>query len=194
MIREKPVRLKLRGEEMDGRISYYSPYLMKKRREAELPGSKGQVLLELKNFDISSLLMIGEKVLAEGSGFDHYASLRALQDQLSLDEGCILACGNCQYFLFSGMARDMSNGSRGYCLHGKLGKNLRPGDICEIFYNCHHFSYGPGEEREEFRLKWKKSLVARNRKQVARGEKTLPERPFPMDLPEDLDPPRPPEP
>ena len=190
MIREKRVKVSAKGEEIEGTISYYSPYLMKKRREAELPGNRGQVLLELKNFDISSILMVGEEVLAEGEGFDHYASFRELQRQLEAKEAFIQSCGNCRFFLFSGMARDMSNGSRGYCLHGKLGQNLRPGDIREIFHFCHHFSYGPDLEREAHRRKWRKSLVARNREQVARGEKKAPGAQHPFDRPGEADPPQ----
>jgi len=194
MIREKIVRILLQGEELEGTVSYYSPYLMKKRREAELPGKGGRVLLELKNFNISSILMLRDRVMAEAEGYDHYASFRELQHQLDKVEGRIQACANCSYFLFSGMARDMSNGSRGYCLHGKLGINLKPADVREIFQYCHHFSYGPGKERDDFRLKWKKSLVARNLEQAARGEKRLPGIEFPLKAPESPEPPRPPEP
>ena len=64
----------------------------------------------------------------------------------------------------------------------------------EIFHYCHHFSYGPEREREEFRLKWKKSLVARNLEQAARGEKRLPGLDFPLKAPENPKSPRPPEP
>jgi len=194
MIREKKVRVQLGGEEIQGTVSYYSPYLMKKRREAELPGKGGRVLLELRNFDIASILMVGDRVLAEGEGYDHYASFRELQSQLDRDGGRIQACANCAYFLFSGMARDMSNGSRGYCLHGKEGKNLKPSDVREIFHYCHHFSYGPGSERDEFRLKWKKSLVARNLEQAARGEKKLPGMELPLSPPIRPKAHRPPEP
>lgn len=193
MIREKKVRIQLGGEEIMGIVSYYSPYLMKKRREAELPGKGGRVLLELSNFDISSILMVGERVLAEGEGYDHYASFRELQSQLDKSGGRIHSCANCSYFLFSGMARDMSNGSRGYCLHGKLGKNLKPSDVREIFHYCHHFSYGPDRERDAFRLKWRKSLVARNLEQAARGEKRLPGLDFPLNPPQNSKNPRPPE-
>lgn len=189
MIREKNIRVHVKGEEIEGIVSYYSPYLMKKRREAELPGKGGRVLLELRNFDISSILMVGDRVLAEGEGYDHYASFRELQRQLAKIDGRIQSCANCSYFLFSGMARDMSNGSRGYCLHGKLGQNLRPGDIREIFHYCHHFSYGPEQEREAHRRKWRKSLVARNREQVARGEKKAPGASRPLDRPQ-ADPPQ----
>ncbi len=194
MIREKMVRVDLAGEEIEGTVSYYSPYLMKKRREAELPGKGGRVLLELSNFDISSILMVDGMVLAEGEGYDHYASFRELQKQLAKGKGRIHSCANCSYFLFSGMARDMSNGSRGYCLHSKLGKNLKPSDVREIFHYCHHFSYGPDGEREAFRLKWKKSLIARNLEQAARGEKKLPGMTFPLETPENPESPSPPEP
>jgi len=194
MIREKNIRVHVKGEEIEGIVSYYSPYLMKKRREAELPGKGGRVLLELRNFDISSILMVGDRVLAEGEGYDHYASFRELQRQLAKIDGRIQSCANCSYFLFSGMARDMSNGSRGYCLHSKLGKNLIPSDVREIFHYCHHFSYGPDREREDFRLKWKKSLVARNLELAARGEKKLPGMNFPLKAPENPKAPRQPEP
>ncbi len=182
------------GEEIEGTVSYFSPYLMKKRREAELPGKGGRVLLELSNFDISSILIVDGKVMAEGEGYDHYASFRELQKQLVKRDGRIQSCANCSYFLFSGMARDMSNGSRGYCLHSKLGQNLKPTDVREIFHYCHHFSYGPDREREEFRLKWKKSLIARNLERAARGEKKLPGLVFPFEPPENPETSRPPEP
>ncbi len=161
MIREKQVRIRQGEDEISGTISYFSPYLMKKRREAELPGHDRLLLLELKSFDISSILMVKKTVMAEGRGYDHYDSFRCLQSELADMDSVILACGNCQYFLFSGMARDMSNGSRGYCLHGKLGQNLRPKDIREIFHCCAYFEYGPKEEREAFRRRWKTSLIER---------------------------------
>ena len=101
------------------------------------------------------------EVLAEGRGYDHYDSFHCLQSQLEDHDTMILACGNCKYFLFSGMARDMSNGSRGYCLHGRLGQNLRPKDIREIFHLCEEFSFGPKAEREEYRRLWKTSLIER---------------------------------
>jgi len=194
MIREKKIRVRLAGEEIVGTVSYYSPYLMKKRREAELPGKGGRVLLELSNFDIASILTVKDKVLAEGEGYDHYASFRELQRQLDASGGTLLSCANCSYFLFSGMARDMSNGSRGYCLHSKLGRNLKPSDVREIFQYCHHFSYGPGREREAFRLKWKKSLIARNIERAARGEKKLPGLALPLERSKNPETPRPPEP
>jgi hypothetical protein len=161
MIREKLVRIRQGGQEFTGTLSYFSPFLMKKRREAELPGRGGELFLELKSFDISSLLMVKQEVLAEGRGYDHYDSFQCLQAQLDEQGAEILSCGNCQFFLFSGMARDMSNGSRGYCLHGRLGQNLRPRDIREIFHCCEYFEYGPKDEREAFRQRWRTSLMAR---------------------------------
>ena len=161
MIREKQVRIQWNGTEMTGTISYYSPFLMKKRREAEVMGQERMRLMDLKSFDIASILIAKDDVLAEGRGYDHYDSFCGLQEQLGVDDGKILACGNCKFFLFSGMARDMSNGSRGYCLHGKLGQNLRPRDIREIFHTCEYFEFGPRDEREEFRREWKTSLIER---------------------------------
>jgi hypothetical protein len=162
MIREKQVRIRKDDEEVSGTISYFSPYLMKKRREAELSGHDRRLFfLELKSFDIASILMVKSEVLAEGRGYDHYDSFRSLQDDLAGAKAVILSCANCRYFLFSGMARDMSNGSRGYCLHGKLGQNLRPKDIREIFHSCAYFEYGPKDEREAFRQRWKTSLMER---------------------------------
>ncbi|MCP4545726.1 MAG: hypothetical protein GY835_04555 [bacterium] len=161
MIREKKIRINKCGEEVDGTISYFSPYLMKKRREAELPGNNKQVLLELKSFDIASTLIVDQEVLAEGRGYDHYDSFHCLQSQVEEEDTMILACGNCKFFLFSGMARDMSNGSRGYCLHGRLGQNLRPKDIREIFHCCNEFTFGPKAEREAYRRLWKTSLIER---------------------------------
>ena len=161
MIREKKVRIQRDDEEFTGTISYFSPYLMKKRREAELPGHNRKLLLELKSFDIASTLVAKSTVLAEGRGYDHYDSFHCLQSQLSESGTVIQACGNCRFFLFSGMARDMSNGSRGYCLHGRLGQNLRPKDIREIFHCCEYFEFGPKDEREAFRRRWKISLMER---------------------------------
>jgi hypothetical protein len=169
MIREKKVRIRQEDREFTGTISYYSPYLMKKRREAELPGNNHELLLELKSFDISSLMMVKGSVMAEGRGYDHYDSFQRLQEQMDLQDAEIQACGNCRYFLFSGMARDMSNGSRGYCLHGRLGQNLRPKDIREIFHLCEAFEFGPAGEREEFRQRWKTSLMARPMSERPRG-------------------------
>ena len=180
MIREKKVRINQEDREYTGTLSYFSPYLMKKRREAELPGHNHELLLELKSFDIASLLVVKGDVMAEGRGYDHYDSFQCLQGQMSEQSAVIQACGNCQFFLFSGMARDMSNGSRGYCLHGRLGQNLRPRDIREIFHVCEHFEFGPKDEREAFRQRWKTSLMAR----------PMSERPRPnqmSDLPEDPD-------
>jgi len=162
MIREKQVRIRKGDEEFTGTISYFSPFLMKKRREAELAGHDRRLfLLELKSFDIASILVVKKQVLAEGRGYDHYDSFRCLQEDLDNSQAIIQACANCRYFLFSGMARDMSNGSRGYCLHGKLGQNLRPKDIREIFHSCAYFDFGPKEEREAFRQRWKTSLMER---------------------------------
>jgi hypothetical protein len=178
MIREKQVRIHWQGQEQTGTISYYSPFLMKKRREAEVKGQEHMRLMDLKSFDIASILIAKEEVLAEGRGYDHYDSFCGLQEQIGTQEGKILACGNCKYFLFSGMARDMSNGSRGYCLHGKLGQNLRPRDIREIFHCCEYFQFGPRDAREEFRRRWKTSLIERPLDQRPRlgkqGEGLLP--------------------
>jgi len=181
MIREKLVRVRKKGQEFTGTLSYFSPFLMKKRREAELPGRGGELFLELKSFDIASLLMVRSEVLAEGRGYDHYDSFQCLQAQLDEQGAEILSCGNCQYFLFSGMARDMSNGSRGYCLHGRLGQNLRPRDIREIFHYCEYFEYGPKDEREAFRQRWRTSLMARPMDQRPRADQHY------ADLPEDPD-------
>jgi hypothetical protein len=175
MIREKQVRVLIDGKECTGTISYFSPYLMKKRREAELPGRDRGILLELKSFDIASILVVKDTVLAEGRGYDHYASFVSLQEQIDKLGARILACGNCRYFLFSGMARDMSNGSRGYCLHGRLGQNLRPRDIREIFHSCAYFDHGPGEEREAFRVAWKQSLMERPMDQRPRPDWPMPD-------------------
>jgi hypothetical protein len=190
MIREKQVRVLYGSDECTGTISYYSPYLMKKRRESELPGRDRQMLLELKSFDIASILLIKNEVLAEGRGFDHYDSFRALQAQIETKSARILACGNCRYFLFSGMARDMSNGSRGYCLHGKEGKNLRPRDIREIFHSCEYFDHGPKKEREQVRKRWKQSLMARPMDQRPRAS-TVQGEFFAEEHREDPDPPLP---
>jgi len=172
MIREKKVRVRLDREEREctGTISYFSPYLMKKRRESELPGHDRAVMLELKSFYISSILVVGSNVMAEGRGYDHYDSFSALQEQFARHEGRILSCGNCRFFLCSGMARDMSNGSRGYCLQGKLGQNLRPRDIRDIFHYCEYFEFGPQSEREAFRQQWKQSLMERPFDQRPRPE------------------------
>lgn len=180
MIREKKVRVQQDDREFTGTISYFSPYLMKKRREAELPGHNRELFLELKSFDIASLLMVNRNVMAEGRGFDHYDSFQCMQNQLSEMGAVIQACGNCQYFLFSGMARDMSNGSRGYCLYKRLGQNLRPRDIREIFHVCEYFENGPKDEREAFRQRWKTSLMARpldQRPRPDRPRQDLPDRP-----------------
>jgi len=172
MIREKQVRIRQGEEEFGGTISYFSPYLMKKRREAELSGHDRKLFfLELKSFDIASILVVKKQVLAEGRGYDHYDSFRNLQDDLGPSQAVIQSCGNCRFFLFSGMARDMSNGSRGYCLHGKLGQNLRPKDIREIFHTCAYFEYGPKEEREAFRQQWKTSLMERPLSQRPRRDR-----------------------
>lgn len=188
MIREKMVRVRQGDEEFTGTISYFSPYLMKKRREAELPGHDQQLLLELKSFDIASLLVVKNAVFAEGRGYDHYDSFQCLQDQLASQRAVIQACGNCRYFLFSGMARDMSNGSRGYCLHGRLGQNLRPRDIRELFHVCEYFDFGPEDEREAFRREWKHSLMARPMSERPSYREQLQDLPDP---PEDADPPLP---
>ena len=178
MIREKQVRIHWQGQEQTGTISYYSPFLMKKRREAEVKGQEHMRLMDLKSFDIASILIAKDVVLAEGRGYDHYDSFCGLQEQIGTQSGKILACGNCKYFLFSGMARDMSNGSRGYCLHGKLGQNLRPRDIREIFHSCEYFQFGPRDAREAFRRQWKTSLIERPLDQRPRpgkqGEGLLP--------------------
>ena len=61
----------------------------------------------------------------------------------------LVVCATCEHFRFSGMARDMSSGSAGYCTHpSRMNSGLSPSNIVSVRDWCPEYRFVADQERE----------------------------------------------
>lgn len=105
-------------------------------------------------------LRVGSYVWRAAPGGDYYDAWRSLQAQMDEQLGWRAGvCGNCRYFHFSPMTRQMTAGVTGYCLVNKLGQELTEADTVDVVDICRQFAYGPGDERALWTARWKASVT-----------------------------------
>jgi hypothetical protein len=93
----------------------------------------------------------------EGRGEDFYLAFEDLQNQLFDRNITLCCCGNCRFFQLTGLSRQMSSGTAGYCLVYMEKYGRSPSDSVAIFDYCDRFEYGPQKFVKELYEKFGKS-------------------------------------
>jgi hypothetical protein len=96
----------------------------------------GEVLVDVDGETVSAPL----ERFANGQ-HDAYVGLRRVAEKLAARGAQIAACASCAWFRFSGMSRDMSNGSSGYC--GLVGFRSSRG-VVTIDHGCGEHVFAEG--------------------------------------------------
>lgn len=122
-------------------------------------GEEGVLAARLSEEGGLLYLRVGPYVWRAAPGGDYYDAWRSLQAQMDEQAGWRAGvCGNCRYFHFSTMTRQMTGGVTGYCLVNKLGQDVGDADTVDVVDVCRHFLYGPEDERALWYARW---LVSR---------------------------------
>ncbi|HUS17218.1 MAG TPA: hypothetical protein VM536_19655 [Chloroflexia bacterium] len=121
-------------------------------------GEDGLLAAKLSEEDGRLYLRAGTYVWLAPPGNDYYDAVRSLQAQMEEQLGWRAGiCGNCRYFHFALLSRELTAGVTGYCLVNKLGQELTDVDTVDVVDVCRLFSYGPGEERDAWAARWRAS-------------------------------------
>lgn len=131
--------------EPDGRV----------REDVELRFTKGGAELSVGD----EKLFVDADLFADGRS-DGHATLQKLGARLASSGRRLVGCGSCGRFQFSGMSRDMSGGSVGYCL--RVGHRNRRGTV-EIQHRCGEHVYLDGWEGQGA---WQLEAIRERRKRA----------------------------
>ncbi len=85
--------------------------------------------------------ILGKVERYDNGEVDFYAALRRLASALRARDAEVYSCGSCQHFQFSGMSRQMSAGTKGYC--GLVGIRDSRGRV-DIYHSCDRHTMARG--------------------------------------------------
>ena len=88
----------------------------------------------------------GQEFRVEMGGGEEHEPYRTL-NELHRDGFVVEACATCKYFQFSGMSRDMSSGSRGYCRHSSHGGETNTLGVVSVTYYCKWYTFCSDDKR-----------------------------------------------